>query len=71
MEELRDARTLGAVLICLMVIDFGQVDAREHHSDEQHQDAEDGVRHHNLAASFRLGATEEELTHYERGRQAA
>ena len=64
-EELHDAGTVGLVFFCLLMLDFRQVDAREHHGYAQHHNAQHGVGNDDIAAL--VGAVEEELSDEESG----
>ena len=68
-EELHYARALLAVFIGGLVAYLRQPDAGEDHGYYEHDDAENGVGQHHLAA--RVVAGEEKLAHDERGGKRA
>ena len=68
-KELAYLRALLDIFLCLYMLNLGQVYAREHQGYQQHQDAQDGIRNHHIAAIARTA--EEELTDAECGKDAA
>ena len=65
LKQLLDARALLTVLLGLGMFDLGKVDTREYNGNDQHQNAKDGVRQHNVVGL--AIATEEKLTDEECG----
>ena len=68
-EKLDDARLTGILpfIIGDGMLYLRQVDTREYYGNEQDDDAEDGVRHHDIASV--VGTVEEKLPHKECRRQ--
>lgn len=68
-EKLDDARLTGILpfIIGDGMLYLRQVDTREYYGNEQDDDAEDGIRHYDIASV--VGTVEEELSHKESRRQ--
>ena len=67
-KELGDIAALRLVFIRLPVLDFRQIDTGEHHGDDKHQNAQNGIRYDYIATL--LGIIEEELTDAKCGENA-